>query len=75
MKKVFSQDKKFYYHIHKKDNLYRIAYFLQTNSTEQKPEFAAISGTNSSVFDDLSLTEKEANRMLEKYESQPHLFF
>lgn len=74
MDKVYSQDKNFYYEIYEKNNLYRIKYFLNIAQNQNNPEFVTICGTNSSLFDEIGLAQKEGNRMLNKYQSNPELF-
>ena len=72
--KIYSKDKNFYYEIVTKNNLYRIHYFLNTSDEKDTPNYTPICGTNASLFDDIELTQKEANRILKKYEDNPNLF-
>lgn len=70
--KEYSFDNNFYYEVYEKGGLYRIKYFLNTADTT--PTFVQVCGTNASIFDDINLAQKEAQRMLEKYNTNPSLF-
>lgn len=74
MKTKYSQDKNYYYEIYEKNNLYRIRYYINYNDDDKEKQYTQVCGTNSSIFDDIALAEKEADRMLKKYEDHPTMY-